>query len=198
MSKSRDLAALLDSSGDVVAGALDNAGGGGGGAWEVINSTVASSAASVTFSLSGYSQYKIMLFDVVVGGAATLGGCWLIMKTLNSGAVMSGFTYQWERIGASAYGTAGYNSWQEPMLAQTWVDPSNVSKLGLCGEMTVIATSDGTQIKSDMTSYNNNSITRTLASVRYAAATQADQITLQIAGGLTINGTFTLYGIKTS
>ncbi len=66
MSKSRNLAALLDSSGDVVSGALDNAGG-GGGAWEVIQSqTVSSGASSVSFTtgITGYKSYVIMMNDV--------------------------------------------------------------------------------------------------------------------------------------
>jgi hypothetical protein len=56
MSKSRDLAALLDSSGDVVAGALDNAGG-GGGAWNYISkNTISSAVSSVTFTGLGSSN----------------------------------------------------------------------------------------------------------------------------------------------
>lgn len=67
MSNARNLAALLDTSGDVVAGALDNAGG--GGVVELIASTTVSSATnSVAFTsldLTGYSEVKL-----VVGGMA--------------------------------------------------------------------------------------------------------------------------------
>ena len=65
MSNARNLAALLDSSGDVVADALDNAGGGGGGVVELISSTtVTSDVSSVAFTsldLTGYSQLQIVV-----------------------------------------------------------------------------------------------------------------------------------------
>ena len=181
----------------VAYGVLVSAGGGGGGAWEVINSTTANDSASVVFSLSGYSQYMVTLFDVVAGTGTATGAPWFVMEASNAGVTMSEFAYQWERIGATAYTLDGNSTGNQPLIARTWFDSSILPKLGLIGEMLVIATAKGTQVKSDMASYNNGSVTRTIASVRYYAATQADQITLKLSTG-TVSGTFTLYGIKTS
>ena len=68
MGIARNLAALLDSSGDVVAGALDNAGG--GGAWEVISSqtvTTAVSSVELTGLDSTYGKHVVHFS----GGTAT-------------------------------------------------------------------------------------------------------------------------------
>ena len=63
MGIARNLAALLDSSGDVVAGALDNAGG--GGIWTLINSADTNGVnAIVEFTgITGYEEVMISIRD---------------------------------------------------------------------------------------------------------------------------------------
>jgi hypothetical protein len=71
MSKSRNLAALLDSSGDVVAGALDNAGGGGG--WtEISTGTISSDTASLEFTgiSTDYNFLRLYMTDIEYSPAA--------------------------------------------------------------------------------------------------------------------------------
>ena len=64
MSIARNLAALLDSSGDVVAGALDNAGG-GGGAWTTLSTQTVTATGVTSVEVTGldttYDTYKLVL-----------------------------------------------------------------------------------------------------------------------------------------
>ncbi len=93
MSKSRDLAALLDSSGDVVAGALDNAGGGGG--WtEITDASVTSSTSYIDWNdldTTTYSEFKVVMTDVGGGSSDT--------------------TQKFEFSDASTYSTPGGVGW---------------------------------------------------------------------------------------
>jgi hypothetical protein len=195
MSKSRDLAALLDSSGDVVAGALDNAGGGGGGAWEVISSsTISSSVSSVEITIpTTHERYRLM-----VSNASNSGNAWLYVSLSTDGStyLSSGYRYMsrsWQTDSTGNFNTNGYNT-------------SPIS-LGL-----ILSSFDGqfdllnfnnTRHKKIMGMYSltNDNVDGDSTSVLTAAndaTSSVSKIKFHTNSGTFDSGTFTLYGIKTS
>jgi hypothetical protein len=203
MSKSRNLAALLDSSGDVVTDALDNAGGGGGGAWTEISSTTVSSAVSeVEFTLSGYSVYKVIFWDLnwgsdengitvqfTVGSTGTYSETIVFMNHRNGG--MNGSSNH------SGYGTSS-TKWT------TWggFKPSSTNGTG-SGELTIYnavgmpnlrmesahlddSGSVGIGTSSGWARLESPSSTDTIGKVKFSGD-QSDNFA---------SGTFTLYGLN--
>jgi len=111
MSKSRDLAALLDSSGDVVADALDNAGGGGGGAWNYISTNAISSAvSSVTFTGLGASNtYDEFMF--VFHGLYMSASTWFrVSATDQNDSSISNWRWVIDGIDGKSTTTTGYGT----------------------------------------------------------------------------------------
>jgi hypothetical protein len=203
MSNARNLAALLDSSGDVVAGALDNAGGGGGGgAWEVVSSTVVTSAvASVEFALSGYKTFKIIYENVNNSSTGSQIKFEAVLSS-DSGAsyISSGYA---TFISILQPNWAGF--YQSNITSHTGIRvAANVgggASHSVSGEMTLYATTESSDIKHIMGSYSsatNNLSGGTCHGQLNNTSVAINQIKLFFPSKNVTEGTFTLYGIKTS
>lgn len=83
MGIARNLAALLDSSGDVKAGALDNAGGGGGGSTVISSQTITGTPTSITFGSLDLSAYRVVRLEFY--SVKTSTNLYHLLKTSNDG-----------------------------------------------------------------------------------------------------------------
>ena len=197
MSKSRNLAALLDSSGDVVTDALDNAGGGGGGAWEVVSSTtLTGSAASVTFTGLDFSTYKSYAIQLSGMKAAYASGDWAFIRVNGSSSNIYTYGMFNDYLNAtSGKSTSSGSATNKSSLAYMSDDTHVVS-----GMLIVNSDADRTTIQGDYSKLYpaiNNYDTYT----RYLGRADLGSIATSLTVGCTWGfdeGTFTLYGIKTS
>ena len=175
---------------------------GGGGAWEVVSSTVVTSAvASVEFALSGYKTFKIIYENV---NNSSTGSQINLIAVLSSD---SGASYL-----SSGYAT--FTSILQPNYAGFY-QTNSASSTSICcavnvgggashsvsGEMTLHATTESSDIKHITGSYSAASSMLsggTFHGQLNNTSVAINQIKLYFPAKNITEGTFTLYGIKTS
>ena len=199
MGIARNLAALLDSSGDVVAGALDNAGGGGGGAWEVVSTTtLTSSVTSIDYALTGYSNFMIIMDNVVP--ANTANRSFQLRLSTDGGSTYLSATGSYHN---SARSTASNGTGVVVSSGNTtqglWSGSYMNSTKPSSGELH-ISVANPTTVTYRTSGYVYNSSERYTSQGLVALQSgQATHIRLKDYNGTGFGtGTFTLYGIKTS
>ena len=204
MSKSRNLAALLDSSGDVVAGALDNAGG-GGGAWEVISSqTVTSAVSSVDFTgMSGYDKYQLMWSNVVCSGHP--GGLALNFSTDDGSTWHTGWfdsliAYSSENVADTIVADTNSSSYGRLPLNKM-MHQYNTNEISV-GQALIYNMHEAVYTHVESTTINDTSngyLSYTDTRARLATTSVYNSITMYLINSVNFTGgTFTLYGIKNS
>ena len=196
MSIARNLAALLDSSGDVVAGALDNAGGGGGGAWEVVSSTtLTSSATSVDFSLSGYSNFMLIMDGVLPANSSNLTPKFRFSKDGGSTYLSSSGSYHNTAVSTASNLTSGVFTSGNNFVGNAYMNAT----LPYRGQVHISVDAPTTALFK-MAGYVWASTERYVANGMVAVQTgTATHIRITDHSGTGFSdGTFTLYGIKTS
>jgi hypothetical protein len=177
--------------------------GGGGGAWEIISSqTVTTAVASLDFTgLSGYSSYRLIMTDL----KALSHGAYLRVNLRQGGAAQTG---AWDagREYLSDTGTArlfsgstqmrtsqlSYSGDAHPSSAMFSIDQADKVCLKVARIESMTAFGNLAQHESTIGRFNDGSL------ANYHRVVDGFNISSDWSGNQIIQGTFTLYGIKTS
>jgi hypothetical protein len=175
----------------------------GGGAWEVISSqTVTTAVSSVDFTgLSGYSSYRLIMTNL----KALSHGAYLRVNLRQGGAVQTG---AWDagREYFSDTGTArlfsganqmrtsqlSYSGDANPSSATFSIDQADEVCLKVARVESITAMGNLAQHESTIGRFNDGSL------ANYQRVIDGFNISSDWSGNQIIQGTFTLYGIKTS
>ena len=187
----------------VAYGVLVSAGGGGGGAWEVILSqTVTTAVASLDFTgLSGYSSYRLIMTNLKAlshgsyfrvnlrQGGATQTGAWAAGREYFSD---TGTARLFSGANQMRTSQLSYSGDANPSSAMFSIDQADEVCLKVARVESMASYGNLAQHESTIGRFNDGSL------ANYQRVVDGFNISSDWSGNQIIQGTFTLYGIKTS
>ena len=191
MSIARNLAALLDSSGDVVAGALDNAGG--GGSTVISSQTITGTPTSITFSSLNLSAYRVVRLEFYT--VKTTSNQYHLVKTSNDGFTTNN---SWDFATTASFdNTQGTymrddGSYMDSLFISPWAEWNTIT-YGISGYMDFIVDGPKVLVNGIGSSYDDGETAVIYAGV--IDATTFTDLKIQAHNGNWVSGTFKLIGM---